>query len=164
MILYRKVFPLSEDISFSDYINTLRRRSFPNFVLAIDKIPSTDNYQTQIFFTAPLWRWGLANAFLDGVLLNKCTIQYYKDKKHFIVQAFPKTVNLVYASLYVMSAVMFLILALFTMIERDTFPSNNIFTFAGISILFLAPPLLIYLRDKKLLDKVGSFGIELEKN
>jgi len=164
MVLYEKVFPLGKDISFLDYITLLRKKYFPNYVLTIDKIPSTENYQAQLFFTAPLWRWGLANGFLGGVLLNKCTIQYFKGAEFFTLQASPKTGNLFIASFYVISSVVLLIFAPFMMIDKDTFSSNNIFTLTIIAALFLAPPILIYLRDKKLLDKVGSLGKELEKN
>jgi hypothetical protein len=67
MVLYKKVFPLGKDVSYLDYINTLRKRYFRNFVLTIDKIPATEIYQAELFFTAPLWRWGLANALLEGM-------------------------------------------------------------------------------------------------
>jgi hypothetical protein len=164
MVLYKKVFPLGKDVSFFDYITALRKKYFPNYVLTIDQIPSTENYQAQVFFTAPLWRWGLANVFPDGVLLNKCTIQHFKDEEHFSLQASPKTSNLFYAAFYVMTSVMTLIFALFVMIEKDAFSFNNSFALAIITILFLAPPVSIYLRDKKLLDKVGSLGTELERN
>lgn len=94
MILYKKVFPLGKGVSFSLYINTLRRKYFPNYVLTIDNISSTENYRVQIFFTAPLWRWGLANAFLEGVLLKECTIQYSNGENHLTLEASPKTGNL----------------------------------------------------------------------
>jgi hypothetical protein len=164
MVLYKKVFPLGEGVSFSDYINKVRKKNFPNYVLTIDKISSTENYQAQIFFVAPLWRWGSANAFLDGILLNRCTIQYLKDAEKFTLLASSKSSNLFIASFYVICSIMLLFFVFFTMVEKDAFSFNNIFGIAIITILFLAPPLGIYLRDKKLLDEVGSLGTELEKN
>jgi len=41
---------------------------------------------------------------------------------------------------------------------------NNLFTLAIIVIIMLAPLTSTYLRDKNFLNKVGSLGIELEKN
>ena len=98
MILYEKAFPLGKDISFLQYITALRKAYFPNFVLTIDRIPLTENYRGQIFFTAPLWRWGLANTFLEGVLLKECIIQYSTDETHFTIQASAKIVNLFFAA------------------------------------------------------------------
>ena len=163
MILYKKTFPLDKDVSFLDYITVLRKKYFPKYVVTIDKIPSTEDYQAQLFFTAPLWRWGLANAFLDGVLLNKCKIQYFKDENVLTLEASPKTGNLFYASFYIMASVMMLTFALFMMLDKDTFSSNNILILALITILLLAPLISIYLRDKNLLDKIGSLGTEIER-
>jgi hypothetical protein len=41
---------------------------------------------------------------------------------------------------------------------------NDIFGFAIAIIIMSAPSTSIYLRDKKLLDKVGSLGTELEND
>ena len=164
MVLYKKVFLLGKDVSFLDYITALRKKYFTNYVLTIDQIPSTENYQAQVFFTAPLWLWGFANVFPDGVLLHKCTIQHFKDEEHFSLQASPKPINLCIAAFYVMVSVTTLIFALSVMIEKDTVSFNNSVMLAIITIAMLAPPVSIYFRDKKLLDKVGSLGTELERN
>ena len=164
MILYKKTFPLSKDISFFQYITALRKAYFPNFVITIDKMPPTENYLAQIFFTAPLWRWGLASSFRDGVYLKKCTIQYFKDEGFIILQASPTTGNLFVALFYVISAILLFVFVLFTIDSNNIMSFNNIVTLAGITVLFLSPSILIYLRDKNLLDKVGSIGKELEKN
>jgi hypothetical protein len=63
-----------------------------------------------------------------------------------------------------MASVTTLIFALFVMIEKDTVSFNNSVMLAIITIAMLAPPVSIYFRDKKLLDKVGSLGTELERN
>jgi hypothetical protein len=164
MVLYKKAFPLGKDVSFLSYINTLRKEYFPNFVLTIDKIPSTESYQAQVFFTAPLWRWGLANAFLDGIFLKKCTIQYFKDEEYYILQASAKTGNLFFVSIQVLSTILFSIFAIFMIATNGSMSLNNIFGFAIIIIVSLAPLISIYLRDKNFWDKVGSLGTELKKN
>ena len=110
MLLYKKVFPFDKGMPFSDYINTIRKKHFNNFVLTIDNIPSTENYRAQIFFTVPLWKWGLANAFHEGVLLKECIIQPSKDKRHYALQASAQGWNLFFALFYVIFAILFLFL------------------------------------------------------
>ena len=161
MILYKKDFPLGNDVSFLQYITALRKAYFPNFVVTIDKILSTENYQAQIFFTAPLWKWGLANAFREGVLLKECTI-YSNDEKHFTIQASAKTVNLFIASSYVIGAILLFIFALFMIVTKNTMSFNNITALMLVTIVILAPVISVYLRDKKFLDKVGSLETEIQ--
>ena len=163
MILYKKVFPLGKGMSFFQYITAIRKSYFPNFVITLDKIPSTENYLAQIFFTAPLWRWGLANMFSDGVFLRKCIIQYVKDEEYFILQASPRTWNLLIAPMYVIFAFLFLSFVLFTIITTDIF-TRDVFFLIVITIAWLTPLALIYFRDKRLLDKMGSLALELEQD
>jgi len=158
------IFPLHKDVSFFEYITALRKAYFPNFVIAIDKMPSTENYLAQIFFTAALWRWGLANSFRNGVFLKKCTIQYFKDEGYVILQASPTTGNLFIALFYVMSAILFFVFLIFTIATNGSMWLNDIFGFAIAIIILLAPSTSVYLRDKKLLDKIGSLGAELEND
>jgi hypothetical protein len=164
MILYKKVFPLDEGISFSDYINALRKEHFPNFVLTIDRIPPTENYRAEIFFTAPLWKWGVANAFPEGVLLRECIIQYPKEERYFTLQASPKTGNLVFVLFQSILALMFFVFGLLMAVTKDSMSLNDMFIFVIITILILAPSVSIYIRDANFLDKIGSLGTELEKN
>src|SRR5690349_20469004 len=128
MVLYKKVFPLGKDISFFQYITTIRKSYFPNFVITLDKIPSTENYRAQTVFTAPSWHWGLANAFRDGVLLNECVIQYSEGERYFTIQASPKTVNLFYASVYFIGAILLFFFLLFMIVTKNTMSFNNILT------------------------------------
>jgi len=164
MVLYKKVFPLRKGVSFFEYITALRKAYFPNFVITIDKMPSTENYLAQIFFTAPLWRWGLANSFRDGVFLKKCTIQYFKDEGYVILQASPTTGNLFIALFYGIGAILFFVFAIFTIATNGSMSLNDIFGFAIAIIIMSALSTSIYLRDKKLLDKVSSLGTELEND
>ncbi len=164
MMLYKKAFPLKQDMSFSDYINRLRKEYFPNFVLTIDKIPSTESYRAQIFFIAPLWKWGVANAFHEGVLLKECTIQESKDERCFTLQASAKATNLFLASFYVIFAILLFIFAFVMMAIKNTMSFSNIFILAIAIVIMISPSTLIYIRDKKLLDKVGSLGTESPKN
>lgn len=160
MILYKRVFLLGKGISLFQYITALRRADFPNYVITIDKIPSTENYQAQIFFTAPLWKWGLANAFRGGVFLNKCKIQYANDEESFILQASPRTWNLVTGSIFVTSAFLFLLFLLFTVTTKSMLP-KDIFLLVIFIAVWLTPLVSIYFRDKRLLDKIGSLAMEL---
>jgi hypothetical protein len=163
MILYKKIFPLDKGISFSQYITALRKAYFPNFVVTVDKILTTENYRALLFFTAPLWRWGWANVFYEGVLLKECLIQYSEGERHFTIQASARTVNLFLASFYALGAILFFILAIVTIIINSGMSLNNLFGFAAIITIMLAPLIGVYLRDKKLLDKAGSIGKELER-
>jgi len=162
MVLYKKVFPLGKDISFFQYITAIRKSYFPNFVITLDKIPSTENYLAQIFFTAPLWRWGLANMFSDGVFLRKCIIQYVKDEEYFVLQASPRTSNVLVAAKYVIFAFLFLSLVLFMIITKDIF-TRDLFFLIVIIAAWLTPLALIYFRDKHLLDKIGSLAMEINQ-
>ena len=162
MVLYKKVFPLGQGISFFQYITAIRKSYFPNFVITLDKIPSTENYLAQIFFTAPLWRWGLANTFSDGVFLRKCFIQYVKDEEYFVLQASPKIWNVLIASMYVIFAFLFLSFALFTIITTGIFSKDSFFLIVFM-VLWLTPLALIYFRDKRLLDKMGSLAMEINQ-
>ena len=138
MILYEKAFPLGKDISFFQYITALRKGYFPNFVLTIDKISATENYQAPLFFTASsFWLWGFANAFHDGVFLNKCTIQYLEDEESFILQASPKTTNLSLGSLYAILAILFFVFAIFMIATNGGVSLNTILGFA-ISIIIIS--------------------------
>ena len=163
MVLYRKVFPLDKDVSFLDYINMLRKMYFHNFVLTIDKIPATENYRAELFFTAPYWRWGLANGVLDGVFLKKCIIQPFRDEKYFILQVSTKTENLFLVSVQVLSAIVSLAFMIFVIITNRGMSLNTVWGLAIITIVLLIPLLSTYLRDKNLWDKVGSLGREIKK-
>jgi hypothetical protein len=161
MVLYKKAFPLGKDISFFQYITALRKGYFPNFVLTVDKIPATENYQAELFFTASYWRWGLANMFLDGVFLRKCIIQYLEDEEYFILQVSPETTNLFLVSIQFLFAI--LPFAIIMIITNSDMSLNNIFGLVMFIIITLAPITSIYLRDKNFWNRVGSLGTELEK-
>jgi hypothetical protein len=163
MVLYKKVFPLGKEISFFQYITTIRKSYFPNFVVTVDKIPSTENYLAQVFFTAPLWRWGVANWFRDGVFLRKCTIQPFKDEDYFILEGSPRTWNLLAAFMYVIVAFLFLSFVLFTIITTGIF-TRDLFFLVLFTVAWLTPLILIYFRDKRFLDKIGSLAIELKQD
>ena len=101
MVLYKRVFPLAENKSFWQYIAALRKGYFPNFVLTIDKIPSTENYRVLIFFTASYWRPGWRNGYYDRVFLKECTIQYSEGERYYTLQASPSIRNLLFASVQI---------------------------------------------------------------
>src|ERR1043165_3660533 len=107
MILYKKTFPLGKGTSFWDYITALRKAYFPNFVLTVDKIPSTENYRVLIFFIASYWRMSWRNGYYERVLLKECTIQYSEGERYFTLQAWPRVGNLLFASVQILFAVAF---------------------------------------------------------
>src|SRR5258706_11605895 len=155
MVLYKKVFPLGKGLSFLEYITALRKAYFPNYVITIDKIPSTENYRAQIFYTAPLRPLGLYGSYLERMLLKECTIQYSKGERYFTLQASARTGNLFLASFQVLSTILIFVFAIFMIAINSSISLNNIFGFTIFIIVMLSPLALIYLRDKKLLDKVG---------
>ena len=163
MVLYKKVFPLGNDISFFQYITALRKAYFPNFVLTVDKIPSTENYRILIFFIASFWRPGWRNGYFERVFLKECTIRYLEGERYFTLQAWPRIGNLLFALIQILFAVAFFGFMIFTIVANESMPLNNILGFVFIIIFMLAPLIGTYLQDKKLLDKVGSIGKELER-
>jgi hypothetical protein len=162
MILYKKVFPLGKDISFFQCITAIRKSYFSNYVITLDKIPSTENYLAQIFFTASSWRWSWRNGYYERVFLKECTIQYSESERYFTLQGSPRMENLLFASIQVLLATSPFVLAIFTIATNGSIPLNNIFGLSAGIILMLAPLIGTYLQDKKLLDQVGSIGKELE--
>jgi len=164
MILYKKSFPLGEGISFFSYIKALEKKRFPNYYLRIEKILSTTNYHATIVFTASYWRSSWRNGYYERVFLKECTIQHSKDTGYFTLQASPKAGNLLFASLQILFPISYFVFEIFTIVTNGGISLNNIFGFAIVIIIMLAPLILIYLQDKNLLDKVGSIGKNLEKN
>ena len=163
MILYKKDFPLGEDVSFSSYIRTLGKKHFPNYYLRIEKISATTNYHATIVSTVPNWEWGLRGPFIDGVLLKEFTIQYSEGEKHFTIQASARTANLLFVSSMVLGAIFLFVLALFIIAMNDNVDLNNISILTIIMIFMLVPSIWIYVQDKNFLDEVGSLGIEVER-
>jgi len=163
MILYKKVFPLGNDITFYQYITALRKEYFFNFVITVDNIPSTENYRAQIFFVASDWHSGWRNGYYERVFLKECTIQYSIGERCFTLQASPKAGNLLFALLQILSAISIFIVAIFTIVTNSDISLNNLLGFTTFIIIMLAPLILIYLQDKNLLDKVGSIGKDLER-
>lgn len=158
MILYKKTFPLGNDITFYQYITAVRKEYFPNFVITVDKIQSTENYRVLIFFVASYWRSGWRNLYFERVFLKECIIQYSIGEKHFTLQASPKTWNFLFALFQVLSAILFLVITIFAWVTDGRMSLNNIFGFAMAITFLLFPLTLTYLQDKKLIDKVGSIG------
>lgn len=158
MILYKKIFPLGNDITFYQYITALRMEYFPNFVITVDKIPSTENYRAQIFFVASYWRSGWRNSYYGRVLLKECIIQYSEGERYFTLQASPKLWNLLVALFQVLFAILFFVITIFAWVTDGSMSLNNVLGFAMIIFFFLSPLILTYLQDKNLLDKVGSIG------
>ncbi len=164
MVLYKKDFLLGKGASFSSYIKAVEKKRFTNYYLRLEKIPSTENYRAEIVSTIPIWRWGWDSSFIERVLLKDCTILYSKGERYFTLQASPRTGNLFFASFSVIFAFLSFVFGFIFMATSDSMSLNNILAFAIVVILGLAPPISIYLRDKKFLDKLGSLGTELEKN
>jgi hypothetical protein len=153
MILYKKSFPLDNNITFYQYITLLRKEYFPNFVITVDKIQSTENYKVLIFFVASYWRSVWRNSYDERVLLKECIIHYSNGEKLFTLQASPKIWNLLFASVQVLSAILFIALIIIKGMSL-----NNIVGFTIVIIIWLSPLILTYIQDKNLLDKVGSIG------
>lgn len=89
---------------------------------------------------------------------------YLEDEESFILQASPKTENLFIASSYAILAILFLVTTIFMIATNVAAPLVTIVGFTITIIITLAPLTLIYLRDKKLWDKVGSLGTGIKKN
>ena len=164
MILYKRSFPLGKGVSFSSYIKAVEKKRFPHYYMRLEKILSTTNYHATIIFTASYWRSGWRNGYYERILLKECTIQHSKDEGYFTLQASSKVGNLLFASLQILFTIAFFGFMIFTIVANGGMSLNNIFGFAIVTIFMLAPLILTYIQDKNLLDKVGSLGIQLEKN
>jgi hypothetical protein len=160
MVLYKKVFPLGERISFSNYIKALEKKRFPNYYLRIEKIPSTTNYHGTLVFTLPNWEWSLRGPFRNGVFFKECMIQYSEGERQFSIRASTRTGNVFFA----VSVILFFILMLSLMFFQNSLTPNNIVVITAIAIVMLAPSTLIYLQDKIFLDKVGSLGSHFQES
>src|SRR5258706_369579 len=93
MVLYKKVFPLGKGLSFFEYITALRKAYFPNYVITIDNIPSTENYRAQIFYTAPLRPLGLYGSYLERILLKENLMPYLASDSRYNSMPYNRTGN-----------------------------------------------------------------------
>jgi len=164
MVLYKKVFPLGERISFSNYIKALEKKRFPNYYLRIEKIPSTTAYRGTLVFTLPNQEWGLRGPFIDGVLLKDCTIEYSEAQKHFTIQASARTPNLILAGTIVLFGIALFILDLFMFTTQNSAAFQNITITTIVVVFMFIPPLWIYLHDKSFLDQVGFLGSHFQES
>jgi hypothetical protein len=164
MVLYKKAFPLGAGTSFSGYIKALGKKKFPNYYLRIEKIPSTTNYHGTLVFTVPNWEWGLRGAFIDGVLLKDCTIEYSEAQKHFTIQASARTPNLILAGTIVLFGIALFILDLFMFTTQNSAAFQNITITTIVVVFMFIPPLWIYLHDKSFLDQVGFLGSHFQES
>ena len=164
MVLYKKVFPLGADTSFSSYIKALGRKKFSNYYLRIEKTSSPTDFHGTIIFTVPNWEWGSRGGFIDGVLLKDCTIGYSEGQESFTIQASARTPNLILAGIMVLSAIALLILDLFIFTTQSSAALQNTLITTTVMVFMFIPPLWIYLHDKSFLDEVGSLGSHSQEN
>jgi hypothetical protein len=163
MILYRKDFPLGEGVSFAQYIKALEEETIPGFAFIFEKTSSPDRYRAKLSYIwslgQPRWR----KFAFGGVLLSECEILHSEWERSFTLQASPMGINLF---LFFMNLIIASLLFIFGLI---TFISYNTVTFQNIAILLLAtfvlsaPSIDLYRHDKKLLNKIGSIGMEIGK-
>ena len=165
MVLYKKVFPLGERISFSDYIKALEKKRFPNYYLRIEKIPSTTAYRGTLVFTLPNREWGLRGPFIDGVLLKDCTIEYSEAGKTFHYSSIGKNTKPGFLlELWFIFGIALLILDLFIFTTKNSAAFQNIIISTIVVVFMFIPSLWIYLHDKSFLDQVGSLGSHFQES
>ncbi len=162
MILYRKDFSLSESVSFRDYINTLETKLFPTYAFLVEKTSSRENYHAELVCTASIWeRGGWRSVFFGGVLLSECELQHSKGKRHFTLQASSKGINTFIGSIYVIFAFVILVVGISAMVAYNTVSVQNVAGLVITLLVMLGPSTVIYLQDKKFLDRIGAFAQEI---
>jgi hypothetical protein len=164
MILYRKIFPLGEGVSFADYIKALEQEIIPSFAFIIEEASSTEKYRAKLkhiwSFGQSGWRTGFA---FGGVLLSECEILHSEGERFFTLQASPTGINLFLFLAYLIGASLLFIFGFITFISYKTVTFQNIAILLLVTAVLSVPSIDLYRYDKKLLKKIGAIGMELGK-
>ena len=164
MILYEKKFRLSNGVSFSRYIKTLDELNFSPYTLLISEMPGTKDYRIEIEITdltKLFWNWH--NVFGGGVLFNECTVKHSKGEQFFTLQASIGTGNFLMALIFAVFSLLFLLVILSTTITKGVSSFRDLFMAIIVALVLSAPATFTYIREKKLLDRIGTIGSQLKK-
>ncbi len=160
MLIYKKRFSLGKGLSFSSYIQKLDEIHFSHYTLIIEKIPATENYRLEMVFIFPIGQLGVVT-FPGGTLINDCKIKYSNNENEFTLLGSIGTSNLVWTLFLSLPAVLAVSSMLFITFTKGI-SLVLIIVFAIVAILSLTSVTSTYFREKKLLDRIGSLGMELE--
>ncbi|MFZ5902969.1 MAG: hypothetical protein ACOYZ8_05410 [Chloroflexota bacterium] len=161
MLLYKKQFPLGEGISFSRFIHELGEKAFPPYVLVVEKIPGKTKHELRPIFMYHPGQWGLF-LFPGGMFLNNCEIQSSRSGKEITLSGSSTGWSLFMALFYAVFSLSFLLLAIFAVITKGI-PASDFLSMLIVAIFVILPVLETFIREKKLLDKIGLFGREINK-
>ena len=156
MLIYKKHFQLSEGLSVSSYIQELNDTAFPPYALAVEKTSAADRYRVRPIF---MFQPGQMRVFLfpGGMLFNDCIVQMSGGEREFIITGSIGALNLIFASLFILSAIFCLAFASF-MAFTSGMSLTYFAVFVMLAIVSLAPVSSTFFREKKLLDLIGTFG------
>jgi hypothetical protein len=160
IILYQKDFPLGEGVSFLDFLKALDEKYYVNYGIVIDKTPTNDKCRFELVTHVPVLQWGWENMFAGKVLLSEGEILYSKKSGHFTIRAWSKGWNTVNAFLYAIMPLFLLPFGLYMTISRGHI--GDAILLIIILLLFASPVISIYLRDRDILNRIGSLGTTLE--
>lgn len=159
IILYQKDFPLGEGVSFSGFINSLDEKYFTNYSVIIDKTSSKNKYRIELVTNIPIWQWTTDNVFIGKVLLSEGEILHSAGSQHFTILAWAKGWNLFNVLFYVVMAIFLLVVGLYAMIPQHNI--TDLIPLLIIIVVMLAPATSVYLRDRDILNRIGSLGQQL---
>lgn len=159
MTLYERAFFLGKGLSFSRYIKKLDQESFPPYTLLINKIDDLDRCDIEIVMSDATMSANVM--FMRGVLFNKCIIQCFKSDGSYTVSASVGFVNLVISLICLIMSFLMFLFGLFILITDDV-PGQALYPWAG-TILFLVPLISTYRLQKRLLDKIGLLGSDINE-
>ncbi len=152
IVLYRDSFPLSNNLSFTDFIQALDDEIFFPHVLLVDQIPLTDDYHLEfqpIFFNLLLDR----PVFADWKFMDECVLRYSEDKKEVLLKASISTGWFLFYLLFGGGLITILFYAFVV--------TGMIFSLLLI-LLTLVPFLILYNRDRHRYQRIRSLASKRE--
>ena len=161
MLIYKKIFQLREGLTFSNYIHELSDEAFPPYVLDIEKTLLENVYRLQPIFMFQPGQMGVI-LFPGGMLINDCIIEYSNDEREFTLLGSIRGLNLIMGLLFIMPPLALFLFAFFWMFTAEM-SSDNFIVFMLLTIVTLVPLTSTFFREKKLLDRIGLFGLVINK-
>jgi hypothetical protein len=147
IILYRDRFSLGGYSSFPSFLDALDEENYSPYVLLIERTSQTNVYHLEFEY--------VFDPFLDRPpmagwnFINESTLRYFEDKGEVSLEA---TIGTGWLFFYLLLWGVFIALTLYAFIV-----TGKMLTLLGI-VIFTAPLLLLYKRDKHLYQRIRSLA------
>ena len=165
MLLYKKQFSLPDEISVSTFIRKLEDKAFPPYVLKVEKVTKKNKYNLRPIFLYPIPPWG-TTMFPGGMLLNNCVIEFSRNEKEFVLSGTSTGWRLFLALSLVVMSLSLLLFGSFAVLTHDMSLEEVLGNFIVIlvgAIFVMYPAMESFNRERKLLNKIGSFATKMNK-